>query len=141
MEGTCTEIVQGICERMVSRYPAGQVIQGRDLEKQIESEVEKKGSLCWQSDKLQVKRWSWGLSDKRLRKTCSGFAVAQTGIQSRNSGVATWKEKKEEAELEQNRGMIERGSGIKEAGPKRWMPMTAVILTAKDHGQGRTVLV
>lgn len=73
------QIVQGICERMVSRYPAGQVIQRRDLEKQIESEVEKKGSLCW-----QVKRWSWRLSDKRLRKTCSGFAVAQTGIQSRN---------------------------------------------------------
>lgn len=55
--------------------------------------------------------------------------------------MATWKEKKEEAELEQNKGMIEKGSGIKEADPRRWMPMTAVILTAKDHGQGRTVLV
>lgn len=40
------------------------------------------------------------MSDKGLRKTCSGFSVAQTGIQSRNVGVATWKEKKE-AELKQ----------------------------------------
>lgn len=76
-----------------------------------------------------------------MRKACSGFAVPQTGIQSRNLGVATWKEKKEEAELEQNRGMIEKGSGIKETDLKRWMPMTVVILTAKDHGQERTVLV
>lgn len=81
------------------------------------------------------------MSDKGLRKTCSGFAVPQTGIQSRNLGVVTWKEKKEEAELEQNRGMMEKGSDIKETDLKRWMPMTAVILVAKDHGQGRTVLV
>lgn len=75
------------------------------------------------------------MSDKRLRKTCSGFAVPQTGIQSRNLGLATWKEKQEEAELEQNdRGTIEKGSGIKEVDLKRWMPMTAVILTAEDYG-------
>lgn len=32
-------------------------------------------------------------------------------------------------------------SDIKETDLKRWMPMTAVILTAKDHGQERIVLV
>lgn len=81
--GAYTELVQGICERMVSRYPAGQVIQRRDLKEQIESEVEKKGRLCWQNDKLWVKRWSGGAGDcqiKDLRKACSGFAVLQTGI-------------------------------------------------------------
>lgn len=61
--GTCTEDVQGICERMVSRYPVDQVIWKRDMKKQIESEVEKKGSLCWQNDKLQMKRWSGGARD------------------------------------------------------------------------------
>lgn len=35
-----------ICKRMVSRYPAGQGIRRRDLEEQIDSKVEKKGSLC-----------------------------------------------------------------------------------------------
>lgn len=81
--GAYTELVQGICERMVSRYLAGQVIQRRDLKEQIESEVEKKGRLCWQNDKLWVKRWSGGAGDcqiKDLRKACSGFAVLQTGI-------------------------------------------------------------
>lgn len=81
------------------------------------------------------------MSDKGLRKAFSGFAVLQTGIQSRNLGMATWKEKKEEAELEQNGGMIKKDSGIRETDLKRWMPMTAVILTAKDRGQGRTMLV
>lgn len=55
--------------------------------------------------------------------------------------MATWKDKKEEAELEQNREMIKKGSDIKETDLKRWMPMTDVILTAKDHEQGRTMLV
>lgn len=65
--GVCTEIVQGICERMVSRYLAGQVVQRRDLEKQIESEVEKKSSLYWQNDKLQVKRWSGAAGDCEIK--------------------------------------------------------------------------
>lgn len=65
--GACTELVQGICGKMVSRYPAGQVVQRRDLEKQIDSEVEKKGSLCWQNDKLQVKRWSGGAGDCQIK--------------------------------------------------------------------------
>lgn len=37
------------------------------LEKRIELKVEKKGSLYWQNEKVQVGRWSGGSGDSQKR--------------------------------------------------------------------------